>query len=187
MENNRPTICVFCGSSHGSDAAYAEAARRFGTLIAERGYDLVFGGGTNGLMAEVSRAAFEGKAIVTSVIPDFLHKRLTPSEHFTREIVTASMHERKATMFAMADVFVALPGGIGTLEETVEMLTWAQLELHLKPVILINTAGYWNELLSLFQSMIKKGFADSRILFPLCVVSAPEEAINQIEGWLKPA
>jgi uncharacterized protein (TIGR00730 family) len=178
--DKKPVICVFCGSSPGADPAYARDAARFGALLAENRCALVFGGGSSGLMGEVSRAAFDGKAYTTAVIPDFLHKRVAPTLHATAEIVTSSMHERKARMFELADAFVALPGGVGTLEETVEMLTWAQLGLHFKPIVLLNTAQYWDKLIALLRSIIEQDFSDARILAPLITAQSPEDAMNQL-------
>jgi uncharacterized protein (TIGR00730 family) len=176
----RKVICVFCGSSHGADPAFADAARRLGRLIAMNKCELVFGGGNIGLMNELALAARNGGGAVTSVIPDFLHRRLATSRYATHEIVTASMHERKARMYELSDAFIALPGGIGTMEELIEILTWAQLELHAKPIILINVSGYWLELLKMLERIIETGFATKSILAPLHVVSSSEEAMRAL-------
>ena len=178
----RRTICVFCGSSKGVKPIYAQSAWQLGTLLGRHGFDLVFGGGGIGLMDVVSQAAREAGASVTSIVPDFLHKRVAQSAHTTEVVVTGSMHERKAKMFALADGFVSLPGGIGTLEETVEMLTWAQLELHAKPIVLLNAAGYWNELLACLQKMIVEDFAQPKLLDMLWVATTAEETVTLLSG-----
>ena len=187
MDNKKkPAICVFCGSSFGSDPQYAVAARTLGRLIAEQGFSLVFGGGNIGLMGEVARAARAGGAEVTGIIPDFLHQRpgMIDARSMTEIVVTETMQDRKSRMFELADAFVALPGGIGTLEETIEMLTWAQLELHTKPVILINTEGYWNNLISMIDAMAHEEFLDHTNLSAFCVVSTPDEAVDIISRTL---
>lgn len=174
----RKTICVFCGSSMGHDEAFGAAARELGRLIAENRYLLVCGGGGAGLLGELARSARRANGQVVAIIPDFLHRRVVPLTEATETIVTESMHERKRRMFELADAFVALPGGIGTIEETVEMLTWAQLELHAKPIILINAQNYWDPLIGLFRTAINAGFAMARILEPLHIVSRADEAMN---------
>ena len=184
MDNNRPKITVFCGSSHGSDAAYARDARRFGALIAERGYDMVFGGGNIGLMGEVAHAAREGGARVIGVLPNFLHKTVPVFSDAAEIVVTDSMHERKAAMYALAQAFVALPGGIGTLEETVEVLTWAQLELHAKPIVIVNTGGCWSALIEALKTMIHNGFAHPSLLRMVTVVDDPDAAIRVLDDSL---
>jgi len=187
MDNKKkPAICVFCGSSFGSDPQYAVAARTLGRLIAEQAFSLVFGGGNIGLMGEVARAARAGGAEVTGIIPDFLHQRpgMIDARSMTEIVVTETMQDRKSRMFELADAFVALPGGIGTLEETIEMLTWAQLELHTKPVILINTEGYWNNLISMIDAMAHEDFLDHANLKAFCVVSTPDEAVDAISRAL---
>jgi len=176
----RPAICVFCGSSRGADPAYAAGARQLGRLIAGHGFDLVFGGGAIGLMDEVAASAHEAGASVTGVLPDFLHRRVGPSRHVTQIVMTGSMHERKARMFELSDGFIALPGGIGTFEETVEMLTWAQLELHAKPIVLVNIDGYWDPFLAMLDKMIVEGFIEKSLLTMLRVAPTPEDAIEEL-------
>src|ERR1043166_408679 len=157
----RKTICVFCGSSMGHDEAFGAAARELGQLIVERDHLLVCGGGGAGMLGELARSARRAGGQVIAIIPDFLHRRVVPLSEATETIVTESMHERKRRMFELADAFVALPGGIGTMEETIEILTWAQLELHAKPIILVNINGYWDPLIQQLESSIEMGFARS--------------------------
>ena len=151
-------ICVFCGSARGVDPAYAEAARLTGTALARRGLGLVYGGGHVGLMAVVADAALAAGGEVIGVIPDALAARELAHTGVTDLRIVGSMHERKALMASLSDGFIALPGGYGTLEELCEVLTWAQLGLHPKPCGLLNTRGYFNHLLALFDHAVTEGF-----------------------------
>lgn len=151
-------IAVFCGSRHGTKPEYAEAARGFGRLLAERGIGLVYGGGSVGLMGEVADAVLAGGGEVIGAIPEFLSGREIAHAGLTRLHVVESMHARKALMAELADAFVALPGGIGTLEELTEIFTWAQLRLHAKPCGLLNVAGYYDGLLGFLGSMVAEQF-----------------------------
>ena len=146
-------ICVYCGSSPGTDPAFMEAARDFGKVLAQNGIRLVWGGGSIGLMGAVAAAVMEHGGEATGVIPEFLTAKERPRKLAQGQIVTRDMHERKRTMFDRADAFVALPGGIGTLEELVEQMTWAQLGRHKKPILIVNVNGFWNPLLSLLAHM----------------------------------
>lgn len=176
----RKAICVFCGSSLGQNPAFAEAARRLGEVIAARGDRLVYGGGMIGLMHEVASAARKGGAPVTGIIPDFLHRRVgtTDPALVSDVVVTSSMHERKARMSEIADAFVVLPGGIGTLEEMTEILTWAQLELHAKPIVIVNLFGYWDEFVACLDKMVQAKFAEAPLLKMLKVVSTVDDAMK---------
>ncbi len=151
-------LCVYCGSSPGENPAHAEAARTLGRALAEAGYGLVYGGGSLGLMGEVARACLEAGGHVTGIIPEFLIREEIMLDGVSELIVTANMHQRKMAMFEAASGFCALPGGIGTLEELVEVATWAQLGRHVKPIILANIAGYWQPLLELLGHMRQEGF-----------------------------
>ena len=145
-------ICVYCGSGPGSDPAFVQAARTFGTILAKNGVGLVYGGGSVGLMGEIANAMLAHGGEVIGVIPTFLQNR----EHANPRvnlIVTRDMHERKQRMFEEADAFVALPGGVGTLEEVVEQMTWAQLGRHKKPILLANIKKFWNPLCVLLNHM----------------------------------
>ena len=146
-------ICVYCGSGPGSDPAFAEAARTFGAILAKNGIGLVYGGGSVGLMGAVAKSALDHGGAVTGIIPEFLRSREHALTRVQEMIVTPDMHERKRLMFERSDAFVALPGGVGTLEELVEILTWQQLGRHAKPVLLANIDGFWEPLLALFAHM----------------------------------
>jgi uncharacterized protein (TIGR00730 family) len=151
-------VCVFCGSRLGTPPVYAEAARALGRLLAVRGLGLVFGGGHVGLMGVLADAVLEGGGAVTGVIPQGLVDRELAHPACTTMHVTASMHERKAVMAQLADAFVALPGGFGTLDETFEILTWAQLGLHKKPIGLLNVGGFFDGLLAFVDHTVREGF-----------------------------
>ncbi len=151
-------VCVYCGSSSGADPVFAQEARRFGTILAQNGVRLIYGGGGIGLMGEVASATALAGGAVTGIIPDFLRAREREFAHEAELVIVADMHERKRLMFERADAFVALPGGVGTLEELVEQLTWAQLGQHRKPILLANIAGFWNPFLTLMQHMRETGF-----------------------------
>src|SRR6202163_2594710 len=151
-------VCVYCGSAKGDNPVYLRAARALGTALAREKIRLVYGGGGVGMMGEVARAAEDAGGKVLGIIPDFLVAREHAAQG-AREIVTVrGMHERKRTMFERADAFVALPGGIGTLEELVEQLTWAQLGRHRKPILIANINGYWDPLLTLIDHMRAQQF-----------------------------
>ncbi|MCI4679795.1 TIGR00730 family Rossman fold protein [Rhodoblastus acidophilus] len=151
-------ICVYCGSSAGADPAFVGAARDFGRILAENGVGLVYGGGDLGLMGAVAHAVLNAGGHVTGIIPRFLQKREHMLESVQDLVVVEDMHERKRLMFEKADAFVALPGGLGTLEELVEQLTWVQLQRHDKPVLIADIAGFWAPLLSLLDHMRGQGF-----------------------------
>jgi uncharacterized protein (TIGR00730 family) len=151
-------ICVYCGSSAGADPAFLAAARDFGRILAENDIGLVYGGGDLGLMGAIAHAVLAAGGHVTGIIPHFLQKRENMLESVQELLVVGDMHERKRLMFEKADAFVALPGGIGTLEELVEQLTWVQLERHDKPVLIADIAGFWAPLLALLDHMREQGF-----------------------------
>jgi uncharacterized protein (TIGR00730 family) len=146
-------ICVYCGSSPGTDPAFVEAARDFGKVLAQNSIRLVWGGGSIGLMGAVAASVMEHGGEATGVIPEFLTAKERPRKLAQEQIITRDMHERKRTMFDRADAFVALPGGIGTLEELVEQMTWAQLGRHKKPILIANINGFWDPLCSLLTHM----------------------------------
>jgi uncharacterized protein (TIGR00730 family) len=146
-------ICVYCGSSPGTDPAFVEAARDFGKILAHAGIRLVWGGGSVGLMGAIAASVIEHGGAATGIIPEFLTAKEKPRRLAQEQIVTRDMHERKRTMFDRADAFVALPGGIGTLEELIEQMTWAQLGRHKKPILIANINGFWDPLLSLLAHM----------------------------------
>lgn len=146
-------VCVYCGSGPGRNPAYVDGARTLGRALAANGVGLVYGGGSIGLMGEVARATLEGGGRVTGIIPSFLRERELALKEASEMIVTTDMHERKRLMFERADAFVALPGGVGTLEELVEQLTWAQLGRHSKPIVIANINGFWSPFLNLLAHM----------------------------------
>jgi len=152
------SLCVYCGAAAGRDPTIAADAERFGRLMTEAGVRLVYGGGSVGLMGILARSVLRHGGLVTGVIPQFLKDRELMLTQVSEFIITADMHERKRIMFDRSDAFLALPGGIGTLEETVEMMTWAQLGQHTKPILLANLNGFWNPLVALFAHMDKEGF-----------------------------
>jgi len=154
-------VCVYCGSSAGTDPTFAQAAHTFGKILAENDIRLIFGGGSVGLMGTLARSVLVHGGNVTGIIPEFLVNKEHMLVGAQEVIVARDMHERKATMFERADAFVALPGGIGTLEELVEQLTWAQLGRHRKPILLANIAGFWDPLLELIEHMKTLGFLHS--------------------------
>jgi len=151
--NKIKTICVYCGSSPGTNPRFLEAASAFGKILAENGIRLVYGGGSNGLMGAVANGVLDHGGSVTGIIPEFLNSRERMLTRVQELVVTPDMHERKRLMFERSDAFVALPGGIGTLEELVEQLTWQQLGRHSRPVLLANIEGFWEPLLALMTHM----------------------------------
>jgi uncharacterized protein (TIGR00730 family) len=146
-------ICVYCGSSPGTDPGFVEAARTFGQILAENGIRLVYGGGSIGLMGALADSVIRHGGAATGIIPEFLTAKERPRRLAQEQIITRDMHERKRTMFDRADAFVALPGGLGTLEELVEQMTWAQLGRHRKPILIANVNGFWDPLLTLIDHM----------------------------------
>jgi uncharacterized protein (TIGR00730 family) len=156
--NEIKNVCVYCGSSTGDDPIYASAAKALGASLAAAGVGLVFGGGSCGLMGEVARTALAHGGDVTGIIPGFLDDREIALQGLTELHVVPDMHKRKQLMFEKADAFVALPGGIGTLEELTEQLTWIQLGRHVKPLVIADIGGFWRPLLSLFAHMRNEGF-----------------------------
>jgi uncharacterized protein (TIGR00730 family) len=151
--NKIKTVCVYCGSSAGTNPRFIEAASAFGKILAENGIRLVYGGGSNGLMGAVANGVLDHGGSVTGIIPEFLNSRERMLTRVQELVVTPDMHERKRLMFERSDAFVALPGGIGTLEELVEQLTWQQLGRHSRPVLLANIEGFWEPLLALMTHM----------------------------------
>lgn len=152
------TVCVYCGSGPGSSPRFVEAALALGKIFAENNIRLVYGGGSVGLMGAVAQGTLDHGGLVTGIIPDFLRSREHMLTRVQEMIVTPDMHERKRLMFEHSDAFVALPGGIGTLEELVEQMTWQQLGRHTKPVLLANIDGFWEPLLSLLAHMRETAF-----------------------------
>ncbi|MEC7572478.1 MAG: TIGR00730 family Rossman fold protein [Pseudomonadota bacterium] len=153
------SICVFCGSSSAVAETHKDAARRFGAILAENGVRLIYGGGRVGLMGLVADGAAQAGGEVIGVIPDFLERIEVGNREISELVVTDSMHARKAKMYELADAFVTLPGGLGSLDETFEVITWTQLKLSAKPFAVVNIDGYWQPLLALIDHVIAAGFA----------------------------
>jgi len=162
-------ICVYCGSGPGTDPAFVESARAFGATLAKNGIGLVFGGGSVGMMGTLSKSVLEHGGEVTGVIPEFLVAREQAMRGADNLIVTRDMHERKRKMFDLADAFVAMPGGVGTLEELVEQITWVQLGRHRKPILIANIKGFWDPLCALIDHMTKLEFIRGDLNFDLLV------------------
>ena len=156
--NTIKTVCVYCGSGPGTDPRFVQAAIALGKSLAENGVRLVYGGGSVGLMGAVATSVLDHGGAVTGIIPDFLTARENALSRVQEMIVTHDMHERKRLMFERSDAFIALPGGIGTLEELVEQLTWQQLGRHSKPILLANIEGFWEPLLGLLTHMRATAF-----------------------------
>jgi uncharacterized protein (TIGR00730 family) len=171
------SICVYCGSGIGKNPVFTEAARTLGRMIAEAGIRLVYGGGGNGLMGEVARAAQAAGGKVTGIIPKLLIPRENAYLEVDDYVVVDTLHERKMLMFERVEAFVALPGGLGTLEELVEQLTWVQLGIHQKPVILANIDHYWDKLLELFAQMHGEAFLREGFTTRYIIVEKAEEIV----------
>ena len=174
-------ICVYCGSGPGTDPAFVEAARAFGNILAKNGIGLVFGGGAVGIMGELAQAVLRHGGDVTGIIPDFLVAREHAMKDTQGLIVTRDMHERKRKMFEMADAFVALPGVVGTLEEIVEQMTWAQLGRHKKPILLANIQGFWQPLCALLDHMKALEFIRGDLNFDLLVADRVEDILPMLQ------
>jgi uncharacterized protein (TIGR00730 family) len=174
-------VCVFCGASRGRTPAYAEAARAFGATAAARGLGLVYGGGRVGLMGALADAALAAGGEVVGVIPQELVDRELAHGGLSELRVVGSLHERKAEMAELADAFVALPGGFGTLDELMEQLTWSQLGLHAKPVGLLDVEGYWRPLIALARHATEEGFVRESDLGSIAVGDDPELLLGRLE------
>lgn len=176
------SVCVYCGSSPGSDPLFVEEARRLGAILADHSVRLVYGGGGNGLMGELARATFSNGGSVTGIIPSFLMTPERALSHGAEMVVVKDMHERKRLMFEHADAFVALPGGVGTLEELVEQLTWAQLGHHQKPMLVVNTAGFWDPFLTLIDHMRANAFIHTPAACRLLVAESVDEVLPMLQA-----
>ncbi len=179
-------VCVFCGSSMGNDARFADAARDFGAALAARGLGLVYGGGSIGLMGVVADEVLGHGGEVIGVIPQGLKTEEIAHAGLTELRVVASMHERKATMAELSDAFVALPGGLGTFEELLEMLTWLQLGIQRKPVALLDVEEYWAGLRTLLADAVRHGFVHEANADSLLVDTRPDRLLDAIARWTPP-
>ncbi len=187
------SVCVYCGSSDGANPAHKKQAEILGKALADANIKLVYGGGNRGIMGAVARAAFENGGEVVGIIPKFLvaHEWHKDGVHEVGEVIlTEDMHERKHLMFEKSDAFVALPGGIGTLEELVEILTWSQLGRHNKPIAVANIDNFWTPLMNLFDHMDNEGFFHSSALVKPLIVDRAEDILPEIlakAAQIKPA
>jgi hypothetical protein len=152
-------LCVYCGASTGNSPYFAAAAQGLGALMAEKGVGLVYGGGRVGMMGVIADAVLRGGGTVTGIIPRHLQAKEVGHDEVTELIIVESMHERKNMMSELADAFAVLPGGLGTLDETFEIITWKQLRLHDKPIVVIDVGGYWQPFEHLLKSIVNNGFA----------------------------
>ncbi|MBT9331397.1 TIGR00730 family Rossman fold protein [Paracidobacterium acidisoli] len=184
MLKSKKWICVFCGSADGASPAYLETARCLGRLIAGQGHGLVYGGATVGAMGAVADAALGTGGEVVGVIPDVIMDREIGHTGLTELHVVRTMHERKALLAERADAFVALPGGYGTLDEFIEILTWAQLRIHAKPCVFVNVGGYYDGLLAFFDRAVAEGFIKAENRGLILVAKDAAEAVGIIErAW----
>jgi uncharacterized protein (TIGR00730 family) len=174
------SLCVFCGSRFGTDPGSREVASQLGQLLAHQGISLVYGGGGVGLMGLVANAALKAGGRVVGVIPRFLLKREAGHPALTETVVVETMHERKLQMFERSDAFVVLPGGIGTLEEFFEVLSWRTLGLHTKPIVIIDQGGYWQPLAALLRGVVEGGFAEQTHLDHVAFVSTLKDVLPAI-------
>lgn len=181
IKNPKHNICVYCGSGSGNNPAYLQAAQTLGRSLAGAGIGLVYGGGSLGLMGEVAKTVLDCGGYVTGIIPSFLGTKERMLTGVNDLVVTQNMHERKMTMFERSSGFVALPGGIGTLEELTEITTWAQLEQHAKPIIVCNVDGYWDPYLTLIEHMRQEKFIREGMDFKMDVVEKAEDVIAAYE------
>jgi len=176
------TVCVYCGSGPGTNPRFVEAAKAFGKVLAESGVRLVYGGGSIGLMGAVATSVLDHGGTVTGIIPDFLTTRENALKRVQELIVTPDMHERKRLMFERSDAFVALPGGVGTLEELVEQLTWQQLGRHSKPVLLANIESFWEPLLALLAHMRATQFIRPSLAVDILKAERVEDILPRLQA-----
>jgi uncharacterized protein (TIGR00730 family) len=175
-------VCVYCGSSAGTDPAFVAAATRLGEVLAEAGIGLVYGGGSAGLMGALAKSMHARGGEIVGIIPEFLKAKENMFRGASEIVVTRGMHDRKQLMFERSDAFVALPGGIGTLEELVEQLTWAQLGRHKKPILIANLKGFWDGLLAVFEHMSRAGYIHSGPRLSYVVVDNVEDIVPALKA-----
>jgi len=180
--NTIRTVCVYCGSGPGTNPRFIEAANALGKVFAENDVRLVYGGGSLGMMGAVASSVLDHGGRVTGIIPDFLTTRENALTRVQELIVTPDMHERKRLMFEHSDAFVAMPGGVGTLEELVEQLTWKQLGRHAKPVLLANIDGFWEPLMALFAHMRATEFIRPSLSFDILKAERVEDILPQLQA-----
>ena len=188
MPESKPvSLCVFCGARFGVDPSARNIAARLGELLAREGITLVYGGGGVGLMGLVANAALAGGATVVGVIPQFLLQREAGHPALTKTVVVETMHERKLQMFERSDAFVVLPGGLGTLEEFFEVLSWRTLGLHSKPIVIVDQGGYWQPLAALLRGVVEGGFAERTHLDHVAFVSDLKDLLPAIAAMPRSA
>ena len=178
------SICVFCGSSKGQNSSHMKLAHDLGALLAERGHKLIYGGGGLGLMGAVASASYNAGGSVLGIMPDFLSD-IERISHEINHIIVKDMHARKMMMYNKSDAFIVLPGGIGTLEEAVEILSWSRLNLHNKPIIFLDNTNYWDSILKLLNNMYEEGFIPSSFLKKIIFNPTPASTLQEIERTLK--
>lgn len=181
MTAEKKWVCVFCASAAGASSAYLQAATELGRRIAERGYGLLYGGATVGAMGAVADAALTAGGEVVGVIPDVIREREIDHKGLTELYVVRTMHERKALLSSRADAFLALPGGYGTMDEFIEIVTWAQLRIHAKPCVLVNVGGFWDGLLRFLDHTVREGFIVPENRRLVQVADDPEDALRVVE------
>jgi len=179
-------ITVFCGSSFGTDVIFKEQAELLGKTLARQNIGLVYGGANVGLMGAVADGALSENGTVVGVLPDFLRSKEIAHKGLTELILVESMHERKTKMNDLCDGVIALPGGFGTLEELFEMLTWAQLGLHKKPIAILNTNGFYDALIELLKGMVEKGLLKEANQEMLLVSDSIDDLLNQMKNYIPP-
>lgn len=184
--NQLNKICIFCGSSDGNDLAITDAAIKVGEIFAERNITLVYGAAKIGVMGTIAKSVLHNNGKVIGIIPNFLKKKEVVHLGLTELITTENMHERKLKMHEESDGFIALPGGMGTLEELFEIITWLQLGLHQKPIGLLNINGFYNDLIKMLETMVRKGFLSMENYNLLLVDSNPQILLEKMENFKPP-
>jgi len=174
-------VCVYCGSREGSDPAFVREAEALGRTLAQAKIKLVYGGASIGMMGTLARAVLASGGHVTGIIPKFLTMMETPLDGVQERVLTEDMHQRKQIMFNRSDAFIVMPGGIGTLDEVMEMLTWRQLHRHRKPIVFVNIKGYWDSLLALMDHIVDVGFAHENLRTFYSVVTSSADVVPAIE------
>ena len=187
MSQATKSICVYCGAREGTSDAYMAAAAELGQAMGDRNWRLVYGAGDIGIMGEVARSSQAAGADALGVIPGHLVAWEVAKQDLDRLIVTETMHERKKVMFMNADAVVVLPGGAGSLDEFFEVLTWAQLKLHAKPIVILNVGGYWDPLVGLIDHVIQNGFADASLRDLFQVVDSVDDLLATLDRLLPSA
>ena len=184
--NHLNKICIFCGSSDGNDLAISDAAVHLGEVFAAKNITLVYGAAKIGVMGTIAKTILDRKGAVIGIIPEFLKKKEVVHLGLTQLITTENMHERKLQMQEISDGFIALPGGFGTLEELFEIITWLQLGLHLKPIGLLNVNGFYNDLIKMIETMVRKGFVSMENYNLLLVDTKIENLLQKMEAFERP-